>query len=129
MRRWLIPALLVLSLAVNVFTIGFGFARYWPGHTLAALGADAIDSYPRSMRKELWREVRMNRDEIHAELARLNAARAAMREAISATPYDAARARAAADDVQRITAEIQEKLQAHILAAAGRAHGEDVAAQ
>lgn len=117
-RSITILALLVVSLAGNVFAIGY-IAHGWhsgPGMLSAVLEA----RYPPEVRRAFRDVVRENRDDLRAALAKLRTARDAQETLARSRPVDEAAMRAEMARVRAATTHLQSLLQDYLIVAIKR---------
>ena len=122
-RSWIqiaLLALLGLSIALNVFMIGFA------AHGLRGAGAgralinEIASIYPPQVRKEFRVVLRENRPRTFAALRDLRTARAGLATAMNVSPVDEAAVRTAMKNVRDATANLQATIQDYLLTALKR---------
>lgn len=116
--RWR-NVLLVVSLAINLLILGFvataGFRHGWrPVHSAAqATILSFARTLPSERRGEIWTSIRSERHALRPYWRELRQARAAVRAALTAEPFDLARYRASHDHL--LDAEVKVRKAAHSL--------------
>lgn len=123
-RSWLWTTVLVLlglSVALNVFMIGYAARGLREGAAARTLIENAASIYPPVVRQEFRAVMRENRPRTFAALRDLHAARIALATAVKASPLDEAAVQAAMKNARDATTNLQAVMQDYLLTALKRA--------
>jgi uncharacterized membrane protein len=122
-RSWLWTIVLTalgLSLALNVFMLGYAAHGLREGTAVRALISDMARAYPPEVRQEFRAVLRENRPRTLAALRDLRTARTKLAAAVNAPSFDEAAVQAAMKNVRDATDNLQATMQDYLLTALKR---------
>jgi uncharacterized membrane protein len=118
---WTIVLILLgLSVALNVFLIGYAAHGLREGASARSLVETATSIYPPEVRQEFRRVMRENRPRTFVALRDLRRARTGLAAVIAASPFDEVAVQAAMKDVRDATDNLQAVIQDYLLTALKR---------
>ena len=127
-RQWLLPAVLLLSLAFNVFLGSALVGRYAHdrsrGDPSLTNFREFADALPASAREKVRESFRARRSALRKERGDLREARSRVMRALSADPYDEAAARLAFEQLRQANNDMSRVAQEAIVDAAGKLSAE-----
>jgi len=109
-----------LSVALNIFLIGYAAHGLREGATARNLVENIASIYPPDVRQEFRSVMRENRSRTLTALRDLRRARTNLAATIAASDYDEAAVRAAMKDVRDVTDNLQAVIQDYLLTALER---------
>lgn len=112
--------LLGLSVALNVFLIGYAAHGLREGASARSLVENVASIYPPDVRQEFRSAMRENRPRTFAALRDLRRARTSLAAKIAASPFDEVAVQAAMKDVRDATDNLQAVIQDYLLTALKR---------
>ena len=112
--------LLGLSVALNVFLIGYAAHGLREGASARSLVENVASIYPPDVRQEFRGVMRENRTRTFAALRDLRRARSNLAATIAASPFDEVAVQAAMKDVRDATGNLQAIIQDYLLTALKR---------
>ncbi|KAA0685357.1 hypothetical protein DTW90_35320 [Neorhizobium sp. P12A] len=109
-----------LSVALNVFLVGYAAHGLREGASAGSLVDSVASIYPPDVRQEFRRVMRENRPRTFAALRDLRRARAGLASAMAASPLDEAAVQASMKEVRDSTDNLQAVIQDYLLTALKR---------
>lgn len=122
-RRSSLTAILILlglSVALNVFMIGYAVHGFRAATSAGNLVENVASIYPPEVRQEFRGVMRENRARTFAALRDLRGARTSLAAAVAASPYDDNAVRDAMKNVRDATDKLQAVIQDYLLTALDR---------